>query len=309
MKKILDNAWTKHILSSFSIFYAIIVYAFSFFSLFYTVALEDKLSFSMLLFGVTLFFGTIMIFTRKEVITKVVSMLMMPAILPILLFYFGEWAIIIPICTMVIVMFFVCGATERTKTILGTIFLLLYIFGALGYFLLTTLFSTDYKEVTIRSHIVSQSGTYRCYITDTDSNSTLGTRVYVQPNNYDISNDFVTFEAKGYKTRVYVDNSIGRKSGNDLLIEWRIEKRDDIVAHLLSLNPMLELNLSEDQLQLIKRKNTDKVYLSELTAEDYKLLGVKEEGDVMYIDGEVRFRYLIAVLNESFDISNRKIIF
>lgn len=309
MKKILDNAWTKRILTFLSIFYAVIVYAFSFFSLFYTVALGDKLSFSMLLLGVTLFFGTIMIFTRKEFITRVVTMLMMPAILPIILFYFGEWVIIIPICTMVIIMFFVCGATERTKTILGTIFLLLYIFGALGYFLLTTLFSTEYKEKTIRSHIISQTEDYRCYVTDADSNSTLGTRVYVQPNNYDISNDFVTFEAKGYKVKVYVDNSVGRKSGHDLQIEWRIERRDDIVAHLLSLDPMLKLNLSKEQLKLINRKESEKVYLSELTAEDYELLGIKEEGDVMYIDGEVRFRYVVAILDESFDISNRRIIF
>ena len=263
----------------------------------------------MLLLGITLFFGTIMIYTRKEVVTRVITMLMMPAILPIILFYFGEWVIIIPICTMVIVMFFVCGATEKTKTILGTIFLLFYIFGALGYFLLTTLFSTDYKEKVIRSHIISQTGSYRCYVTDADSNSTLGTRVYVEPNDYDISNDFVTFEAKGYKVKVYVDNSIGRKSGYDLQIEWRIEKRDNIVAHLLSLNPELQLYLSKEQLKKINRKETDKVYLRELTAKDYELLGVPEEGDVMYIDGEVRFRYFTAILDESFDISNRKIIF
>lgn len=309
MSNLLNNTWTKKVLSLFSIAYGAMVYVFAFLSLFYNVEIDDKVSFFVLLTGVSLFFAAIMAFTRNEIVTKVVIILMMPAILPIMVFYFGEWSIIIPICVFVIAMFFVSGATERTKTIFGTIFLLVYIFGALAYFLLTTLFYTDYKEVVVRKDIVSQTGYYRCYVTDAASNSTLGTKVYVEPNNYDIKNKFIKFTEKGYNMKAYTDNSLNRKDGKELNIEWTIEKRDDIVANILSINPELELNLSEKQLKAIGRSSADKVYLKELTAEDFEALGIKAEGDVMYVEGTARFRYVTAILEERFDSSKREITF
>ena len=49
------------------------------------------------------------------------------------------------------------------------------------------------------------------------------------------------------------------------------------------------------------------VTLSSLTDEELAKLGIPEEGDVMYYNGKVVFRYYIAILEEYFDISKQEL--
>ncbi len=51
------------------------------------------------------------------------------------------------------------------------------------------------------------------------------------------------------------------------------------------------------------------VRLSSLTDDELAKLGVPEEGDVLYYNGKVVFRYYIAVLEQYFDLSNRELGF
>ena len=51
------------------------------------------------------------------------------------------------------------------------------------------------------------------------------------------------------------------------------------------------------------------VPLSSLTDAELDQLGIPKSGDVMYYNGEVVFRYYIAILEEYFDISKREIDF
>ena len=128
MKNILANIWTKRVFSIFSGFYAFGACFLCYCSLFYTVEITSKSALCVLLSGISLFFLVIMIYTRKQLITTLSSFVILPAMLPVILFYFGEWHLIIPIVAVGIIIFLMSGAGEALKTTLGTIFLLLYIF-------------------------------------------------------------------------------------------------------------------------------------------------------------------------------------
>ncbi|MDE6657955.1 MAG: hypothetical protein K2J88_05175, partial [Oscillospiraceae bacterium] len=54
-------------------------------------------------------------------------------------------------------------------------------------------------------------------------------------------------------------------------------------------------------------ENFKTITLSSLTDEELAKLGIPEEGDVMYYNGKVVFRYYIAILEEYFDISKQEI--
>ena len=107
--------------------------------------------------------------------------------LPVVLLYFGEWGLIIPIVIVGIVILLLSGAGEGMKTAIATIILLLYIFGALGYFLFTSFFVAATKEEVIDTG-VSPSGAYRYRIVNTEDTSNGSTAIYVEPNTAMVQN-------------------------------------------------------------------------------------------------------------------------
>jgi hypothetical protein len=314
-KEVQSHITIRRAISILSIGYLFFVYMFSVLSLFYDLYIEKTASFVLCVYGLCLLFGAGMVYSRKQIVTRVVIFLCMPALLPILLCYFGQWILLVPICGLTLVMFFTCGAAEKTKVIYGTCALLFYIGGALGFFVYTTLFMPDYKEIVIRRNIVSETGQYKCFVTDAAPNSAVGTRVYVEPNTRDVEMGFAKFEARGYKRRVYNDNSPSRQAGVNIDVVWTTQKRSDMISRLLTLEPELEINLPARHRKLLElplydeEDATTKVFLKDLTEEQYELLEIPEEGDVLYIDGELRFRYLVAVVEDWFDPANRQIVF
>ena len=133
-------------------------------------------------------------------------------------------------------MYFACGANEGVKTILGTIYMLIYILGALAYFLILPLFIAQTKDI-ITDTKVSISGEYRCYSVDTEDSSKGSTKVYVESNIHDIVYGDITFYAKGY-TRIVLNK---REHDPTLLMEWR---QDDKGNEVLYINN--ELRFRED---------------------------------------------------------------
>ena len=47
------------------------------------------------------------------------------------------------------------------------------------------------------------------------------------------------------------------------------------------------------------------MHLADITDEELAKLGIPEQGDVMYYNDKVVFRYYIAILEEYFDIANQ----
>lgn len=75
----------------------------------------------------------LLIFTRKQVITQVNAYVLPIIAFLILIFGFGKWYITTPPLVVVIVFFFINRSNETLKTVLGTMYLLMYVIGTVGF--------------------------------------------------------------------------------------------------------------------------------------------------------------------------------
>lgn len=109
----------------------------------------------------------LLIYTRRQVITQVNVMILPPIVFATFLLAFGNWYMIVPPLVVIIAMFFICTANETLKTVLGTMYLLMYVVGGAAYVTITllmgkitltgvdlTLRDTDYEKL-------SSDGQYR----------------------------------------------------------------------------------------------------------------------------------------------------
>lgn len=113
----------------------------------------------------------LMIYTRRQVITMINCMVLPVIVFLIVIFAYGNWYIIAPPLTVVVAMFFINAANETLKTVLGTMFLLMYVIGVAAYiaigmlmgpitFVGVDLSKRDLKYEAIED-TVSPSGEYR----------------------------------------------------------------------------------------------------------------------------------------------------
>ena len=144
-----------------------------------------------------------MIYSRKQLMTKISGFIMFPALLPVVLLCFGSWEMIIPLAVCAIVIFFASGSNEAAKTLLGTIYLLTYILAALAYFIFTSFLASPAIKETIESG-VSPSGKYRYEVIETTDSSNGSTSVILEPNFLDKKYALVTFKVKGYDRKLCV---------------------------------------------------------------------------------------------------------
>lgn len=243
MNELFSNEWTKRAVSLFSLVYGIMLGAISYMSFFYNVQIENGVSFLVLSVITSVFFLVMMIYTRKQIITRIVSIVALPLFLPILLFYFGEWLFIVPFAVVIIIMFFVSGAGEATKTILGTLILLLYVIGAVAYFLATTFLGTRTQDVVIQV-AESDSKLYRSYVVDTIDSSTGGTKIYVEPNDRDKNFKYMRFIAKGYKKQIYND-----RNHYNISMEWDTVNRSE----LMDISKDVKVDISADRIEFFQQ--------------------------------------------------------
>ena len=75
----------------------------------------------------------LLIFTRKQVITQVNAYVLPIIAFLILIFGFGKWYITTPPLVVVIAFFFINRSNETLKTVLGTMYLLMYVIGTVGF--------------------------------------------------------------------------------------------------------------------------------------------------------------------------------
>lgn len=75
----------------------------------------------------------LMIYTRKQVITMLNCMILPIIIFALVIFGYGNWYVIGPPLVVMIAMFFINTANETLKTVLGTMYLLMYVIGVAAY--------------------------------------------------------------------------------------------------------------------------------------------------------------------------------
>ena len=243
MKNILSNIWTKRGLALVGALYAAGVCRLAYLSIFYDIHVKSRLSLCMMLVAVSLIALTSMLLSRKQVLTKISAFVILFAMLPVSLLYFGQWALIIPIVVTGIIIFLLSGAGEGAKTALGTIIILMYVFGAIGFFMFKAFFVSSANETLVDSG-TSPSGKYRYEVINTEDSSNGSTAVYVEPNFADVHYPFARFSLKNIKRVVFQDRPIIDKCE----VEWETQNRQDITKRLENLSDNIEVELTEEEL-------------------------------------------------------------
>ena len=261
MKSFFGNVWTKRVISVLSIIYTFFVCKLAYFSIFYDIHVHQRTSLCLAVTGISLLALMIMLYTRHQVITRICSFIILPAMLPVVLLYFGEWGLIIPIIIVGIVILLLSGAGEGVKTALATIILLLYIFGALGYFLFTSFFVAATKEEVIETG-VSPSGTYRYRIVNTEDTSNGSTAIYVEPNTADVDYKMATFTLKNMERVVYMHRPIQ----DNVSVSWTTQNRQEITDHLNSISDRIEVTVTDAELEKLGYTYDNKLMLADLSA-------------------------------------------
>ena len=214
-----SNVWLKRIASVFSLIYAIYICILSFRSVFYDVIIKKPLVFCLYLSVVSAAALVVMIYSRKQLATKLASFVMIPALLPIIIMCLGSWEMIIPLAICAVTIFFASGANEGTKTLLGTLYLLVYILAALAYFIFTSYLASPAIKKTVDEG-VSPSEKYRYEVITTTDSSGGCTTVMLEPNYMDINRSSVTYKVRGYNRKLCVKRPL-----TEVKIEW---KEDDL---------------------------------------------------------------------------------
>ncbi len=261
MKSLFGNVWTKRVISLLSVVYTLFVFRLCYLSIFYDMHIHQRASLCLAVSGVSLAALIIMLYTRHQIVTRICSFLILPAMLPVVLLYFGEWGLIIPIVITGIVILLMSGAGEGVKTALATIILLMYIFGALGYFLFSSFFVAAIKEKTVETG-VSPSGEYRYRIVNTEDSSKGSTAIYVEPNTADVKNSFATFTLKNLERVVYLSRPI--RSG--ITVNWETKSRQAITDELNALSDTIELKVTDEELTRLGYTYDNKLMLTDLSA-------------------------------------------
>lgn len=271
MKRFLANVWTKRVCSIVSLLYAAGACRLCYFSLFYDIHISARTSLCLIISAVSLLALIVMLYTRKQIITRLSSFVILPAMLPVVLLYFGEWGMIIPIIVTGVAILLLSGAGEGAKTALGTLILLMYIFGALGYFLFTSFFITSVDDSVVRSG-VSPSGKYRYRVVNTIDSSKGSTAVYVEPNDADKKYSFVTFTLKDMERVVALE----RPLCEEINIEWTTLTRQEITAQLNSLSENIGIQLPASEREKIGCTEDYRYVLTLLDGSQKQQLGRKE---------------------------------
>lgn len=294
----------KRLLSLVGGAYCALICCFSYLVIFYEISIPNKTVFCIALSAISLLALGTMLYSRFQILTRLVGIVMLPAILPIVLLCFGEWELILPLVITALIIFFLSGASETTKTVFGVIFLLLYILGSLAYFMMLSFF-TPTTQQTILETGASPSGSYRYEVIQTEDSSGGNIAVHVEPNNRDIDLSLVSFSAVGYDRTVYLERPV---QSEEVHAEWSTVSRTEITQQLLEISEDIELELNASQKAILGiAPDTETVYLKELSDTQLEQLGVPAENDVLTFQGSVCFRSYIAVLEDYFATENRQI--
>ncbi|MDE5556410.1 MAG: hypothetical protein K2J32_01770 [Ruminococcus sp.] len=275
MKNFLSNVWTKRVVSVLSLIYAYFVCYLCYYSIFYDIHINSGVSLCLLVTGVSIIALVEMLYTRHQLLTRITSFLILPAMLPVVILYFGKWGLILPIMITGVAILLFSGAGEGSKTALGTITILLYIFGSLGYFLFTSFFIATAQETVVESGI-SPSGKYRYSIVNTEDSSNGSTTVYVEPNYADVfyfnqEKPLVTFTLKNMERAVHVERPIAE----NIEVEWETQPREDITNELNKISDSIAFTITDSELENLGYTFDSKLNLSmsDIDTEDKFAIG------------------------------------
>lgn len=274
MKAFFSNVWTKRFVSIIAVFYTVAVCYLCYYSIFYDIHISDRSSVCMIVSAISAIALVLMLYTRNQLLTKISSFVILTAMLPVVVMYFNEKALFIPIVVVGILILLFSGAGEGKKTMLGTVILLLYVFGALGYYLFTSFFVSHAKTEVIESG-VSPSGRYRYELINTEDTSGGSTSIVIEPNYADVTYPFVTFTLKNMKRVCYQERPVCE----NVELEWSTGTRADITKELNGISDNILVTLTNEEFEAYNIPIDRRLQISGINL--YKLIEVgKSASDV-----------------------------
>lgn len=246
----LTNRWFKFGVSFLSLGYPVFLAFVAWLTMgFYVQPTHSGALFTLFLF-INVIFGGIMFFTRKQVVTRMCAMVTPLISFAILIFAFENWFIIVPPVVICVLIFFLCGVSETTKTILGTIYLLMYVVGVLVYLTLRmllgniTLYDVNLSERST-TYNYSPDGLYRLvtYVEpEKDAQRTVS--FYLEQTEGDITVPFA--ECKKVLGCIHINTSAYERPAK---IEWKDEHTLYIDGRQreFTFDPIPETEYSEEE--------------------------------------------------------------
>ncbi|MBR5370936.1 MAG: hypothetical protein IK130_01840 [Oscillospiraceae bacterium] len=237
----------QFVFSFLNIFFLIGVVKFAYYSCFYRLDIpeEERAKYCVLVSLACIGWGILILFTRRQILTRLIVMISMPLYLPILLFNYRYLCLIIPFAVFILITYLGCGTSEGPKTIFGAVFLMIYLLGAFAYFVMQSVVQPPIVEKVLERD-ESPEHQYRYSVVEVRDQANGNTYISIEPNTYDIDYSHSKWYAKGYAKQVYRI----RPSG-EVKLQWKTQTRAEITKELLSVNPSTVFTLNSAQMKTL----------------------------------------------------------
>lgn len=137
--KFFNNKWTKRGFSIISVGYVVFLTWLAWMTFAYHFVYENAVAIFLVYSFINVMFATVMIYTRRNIVTKLCVLVLHPIILFMMVYGFGEWYLLAPPFIAATIIFLVSGMIESLKVILGTIYMILFVLSILAYVTLASL--------------------------------------------------------------------------------------------------------------------------------------------------------------------------
>lgn len=107
-----------------------------------------------------------MYLTRKTKVTTICSMFMLLIVFLTLICDFGNFVLVIPPFIVSATILFTSKATETLKTIIGTLYLLVYVIGVIAFILVNSFLGSSVVQTTLKNDLPSDSKVFSAYSKD-----------------------------------------------------------------------------------------------------------------------------------------------
>lgn len=196
----LKNKWTKFGVSFLSPLYAVFLVFVLWLSFAFYLSPTNSAALFILYVFINFLYGALVFYTRKQFVTRFVASVCPLIVFAIMIAAFGQWYLIVPPLAISALSFLIADTDETFKTVVGTIYLLLFVVGALVYITLLSLNLTLQSALDIecdanqrsQQYHYSTDGTYRLvqYIDD-DKTDRHTVSYYVEKTEDDIHLPFL----------------------------------------------------------------------------------------------------------------------
>lgn len=218
-----SNKFVLFGISCINVLYLIFIGAITAWTFLYKLEFTNQRSFYTFYIALAIIFFVMMMLSREQFITRTVSMLMPLIVFGLTVINLKTPLLFIPPLLVTVLMFFICKAGDTAKVILGSLYLLLFVVGIVGYTIISTLFGgsaietrLDYtvsdEKITssydmtkidrLNANSISPDGKYRYYILDVQDNDRGKVIIVVEPNDLDKHYKLFNLIEAGYTSRI-----------------------------------------------------------------------------------------------------------